>query len=115
MVVEEARGAREEGGRMWFSAVTRWSSSSVDESEEVYGSEEVQGDVDGDGGAGRVSGRLRRGVDRVSSVVGLPESSKRRLELRVRSGVRVEGCRDRMVRQVRRTLSVSKKKWKAAR
>jgi hypothetical protein len=115
MVVEEARGAREGGGRMWFSAVTRWSSSSVDESEEVYGSEEVQGDVDGDGGAGRVSGRLRRGVDRVSSVVVLPESSKRRLELRVRSGVRVEGCRDRMVRQVRRTLSVSKKKWKAAR
>jgi hypothetical protein len=42
-------------------------------------------------------------------VVGLPESSKRHLELRVRSGVRVEGCRDRLVRQVRRTLSVSKK------
>jgi hypothetical protein len=109
MVVKEARGTREEEGRMWFSAVTRWSSSSVDESEEV------QGDVDSDGGAGRVSGRLRRGVDRVSSVVGLTESRKRHLELRVRSGVRVEGCRDRLVRQVRRTLSVSKKKWKAAR
>ena len=115
MVVEEARGARETGEWMWFSAVTRWSSSSVDESEEVCESERVQGDVDGDGGAGRVSGRLRRGVDRVSSTVVLPESNKRRLELRVRSGVRVEGCRDRVVRQVRRTLSMSKKKWKAAR
>jgi hypothetical protein len=115
MVIEEARGTREEEGRMWFGAVTRWSSSSVDESEVVDESEAGSGDVDGDDGAWRVSARVRRGVDSVSRVVGLPESSKRRLELRVRSGVRVEGCRDRMVRQVRRTLSVSKKKWKAAR
>jgi hypothetical protein len=115
MVIGEAWRTCEAEGQMWFSAVTRWSSSSADESEEVYESEVVQGDVDGDGGAGRVSGQLWRGVDRVSSVVGLPESSKRRLELWVRSGVRVEDCRDRMVRQVRRTLSVSKKKWKAAR
>ena len=91
MVIEEVRGTREEEERMWFSAAARWSSSSVDESEVR------SGNVDGDDGAWRVSARVRRGVDRVSSVVGLPESSKRRLELRVRSGVRVEGCRDRMV------------------
>jgi hypothetical protein len=53
-------------------------------------------DSDGDGGAGQGSARLRRVIGRVTSSVGFPESCKRRLELLVRSGVRVEGCRDRV-------------------
>jgi hypothetical protein len=39
---------------------------------------------------------LRRVIGRVTSSVGLPESCKRLLELLVRSGVRVEGCQDRV-------------------
>jgi hypothetical protein len=85
MVIGEAWRMHEVEGQMWFSVVMHWSLSLVDESEEV------QGDVDGDGGAGQVSGWLQHGVDRVSSVVGSPESSKCRLKLRVRSRVRVEG------------------------
>jgi hypothetical protein len=65
-------------------------SSSEDESESV------EADGEGDGGTWRVSARVRRVVGRVSKSVGLPESCKRRLVLLVRSGVRVEGCRDRL-------------------
>jgi hypothetical protein len=53
-------------------------------------------DAKGDGGAGQGSARLCRVIGRVTSSVGFPESCKRRLKLLVRSGVRVEGCRDRV-------------------
>jgi hypothetical protein len=82
----------------------------VDESEVVDESKVVSGDGDGNDGAWQVSAQVQGGVDRVSSVVGLPESCKHCLELWVRSGMRVEGCQDRVIHQVRRTLSVSKRK-----
>ena len=50
----------------------------------------------------------------VSSSVVIPESSNHLLVLRVRSGVRVEGCRDRVGSLSVKRLSVSKKKWKDA-
>ena len=74
----------------WWFVVMMDTSSSVDESV----SENADGE--GDGGAGQGSARLRRVIGRVTSSVGFPESCKRRLELLVRSGVRVEGCRDRV-------------------
>jgi hypothetical protein len=56
----------------------------------------VEADGEGDGRTWRVSTRVQRVVGRVSKSVGLPESCKHRLVLLVRSGVRVEGCRDRL-------------------
>ena len=50
----------------------------------------------------------------VLSLVVIPESSNHLLVLRVRSGVRVEGCRDRVGLLSVKRLLVSKKKWKDA-
>lgn len=63
--------------------------SSADESVSVKGG----GD---DGGDRRVCRRFRRVVGSVSNSRGWPESCKLLLVLLVRSGVRVEGCRDRV-------------------
>jgi len=62
--------------------------SSADESVSVVG-----GDCGGDR---RVCRRFRRVVGSVSNLAGWPESCKFLLELLVRSGMRVEGCRDRV-------------------
>ena len=50
----------------------------------------------------------------VTSSVVVPESCKRLLMLWVRSGVRVDGCRDRVGLLSVKNLSMSKKKWKGA-
>ena len=49
----------------------------------------------------------------MSSVV-IPESCKCLLVLWVRSGVRIDGCQDRVGSLSRKNLSLSKKKWKEA-
>jgi hypothetical protein len=65
--------------------------SSVDESVSVFGDGDCGGKsvLFGFGFRGRVFGS-------VPSWVVIPESCNRLLVLRVRSGVRVEGCRDRV-------------------
>ena len=70
----------------------------------------VKADGEGDGGTWRVSARVRHIVGKVSKSAGLPESCKRRLELLVRSGVRVEGCRDRVGSSGIKNLVCVKKK-----
>ena len=64
--------------------------SSVDESVLVGGDDDSRGDT------GRVGWWFRREVCSVWNSVIFPESCKRLLVLLVRSGVRVEGCRDRV-------------------
>jgi hypothetical protein len=84
--------------------------SSVDESVSV------NSDGDCGGETGRFGFGFRRRVfGKVSNSVMVPESRSRLLVLRVRSGVRVEGCRDRVGSLSVKKLSVSKKKWKEAR
>jgi hypothetical protein len=78
--------------------------SSVDESVSV-------GEGGGsDGEAGRVGRRRRRVEISVSSSEEFPESCKRLLVLRVRSGVEVEGCRDRVDRREQKNVVFVKKK-----
>jgi hypothetical protein len=67
-------------------------SFSENESESVS----VRVDGGGDGGTWQASARVRHVVGKVLKLAGLPESSKRCLKLLVRSGVSVEGCRDRV-------------------
>ena len=52
---------------------------------------------------------------KVSNSVMVPESCNCLLVLQVRSGMRVEGCRDRVGSLSVKELSVSKRKWKEAR
>jgi hypothetical protein len=82
----------------------------IDASSSEDESESVKADGEGDGGTWRVSARVRRVVGKVSKSAGLPESCKRRLELLVRSGVRVEGCRDRVGSSGIKNLVCVKKK-----
>ena len=75
--------------------------------------------VNGDGDCGGETGRLGLGFQgcmfgSVTSLVVVPESCKRLLVLRVRSGVRVDGCQDRVGSSSVKNLSLSKKKWKGA-
>ena len=84
--------------------------SSVDESVSV--------NLDGD--CGRETGWFGFGFrgcvfGKVSNSVMVPESCNCLLVLRVRSGMRVEGCRDRVGSLSVKKLLVSKKKWKEAR
>ena len=83
--------------------------SSVDESVSVNGDSDFSGETGrlGLGFWGHVFGSV------TSSVV-VPESCKRLLVLQVRSGVRVDGCRDRVGSSSVKNLSMSKKKWKGA-
>ena len=72
----------------------------------------VRGDGDGEGGTERVGWWSQRIIGEVnSSVVSVCSSCL--LTLRVRSGVGVDGCQDR-IGSVEEHCSVSKKKWKAA-
>ena len=71
----------------------------------------VNGDGNGSGGTGLFGlGFCGHVFGRVASLTVSPESCKRLLVLWVRSGVRVEGCQDRVGSSRVMKLSVSKKK-----
>ena len=83
--------------------------SSVDESVSVNSDGDCSGETGwfGFGFRGCMFGK-------VSNSVIVPESCNCLLVPRVRSGMRVEGCRDRVGSLSVKKLSVSKKKWKEA-
>ena len=75
--------------------------------------------VNGDSDCGRETRQLGLGFQgcmfsSVMSLVVVPESYKHLLMLWVRSGVRVDGCQDRVGSLSVKNLSMSKKKWKGA-
>jgi hypothetical protein len=72
----------------------------------------VRGDGNGEGGTEQVGWWSRRVIGEANSSV-VSVCSSRLLALRVRSGVGVDGCRDR-IGSVEEHCLVSKKKWKAA-
>ena len=75
----------------------------------------VNSDGDCSGETGRFGFGFRRCVfSKVSNLVMVPESCNCLLVLQVRSGMRVEGCQDRVGLLSVKKLLVSKKKWKEA-